>query len=293
MYDYLKQKSALVNQHLGGLVSKSSSPSYYQELFDAACYSLFSGGKRIRPILTLATAEIFGCEQKTALGPACALEMLHTYSLIHDDLPCMDNDDFRRGQPTLHKKFSEGHAVLTGDYLLTYAFSVIARDPLLSNQKKISLISVLAERAGAEGMIGGQVMDIKSFGKNLELNTLQQIHNQKTGSLISAAVEFGGIIASVSAENLSILKQFGHTIGLAFQIVDDILDVTSSLQKHGRELSSDTLNDKLSYPSILGLEESKIHASELLKKANQLLEKLPCDCSVLKDLASFIVNRNS
>lgn len=287
--DYLKEKSARIDQELNKLIPEKDVP--YRQLFSAARYSLKSGGKRLRPILALATTETLGGCLESALVPACALEMIHTYSLIHDDLPCMDNDDFRRGKPTLHKVFPEGHAVLTGDFLLTHAFEVLANDAKLSPKQKLELIRLLAENAGSKGMLGGQVMDLEAEGKSIDINTLRQIHRHKTGALISASIEFGGIIADAPSEQLNILRKFGEEIGLAFQIIDDVLDVTASQQKHGKAIASDVANHKTTYATLMGLEESKQLALSLFQSALDELKKLPVNTALLAKLAEFIIHR--
>lgn len=196
-------------------------------LFSSAQYALLSGGKRLRPLLTVLTAEAYGAKKESALDPACALELIHTYSLIHDDLPCMDDDDLRRGQPTLHKAYPEWQALLTGDYLLTYAFQILSEAPGLSERQKIELIQVLSANAGAYGLIGGQVMDLLYTPTSLAWPLLEQIHRCKTGALFSTALEFGAIIAEAPHEDRKTLQEIGYPMGLAFQIADDLLDAES------------------------------------------------------------------
>jgi geranylgeranyl diphosphate synthase type II len=289
--NYLQEKSQQVEQQLEKLIPESNTA--YQQLFKAARYSLMSGGKRLRPILALATAETFNCNIENALSPACSLEMVHTYSLIHDDLPCMDNDDFRRGKPTLHKTFPEGHAVLTGDFLLTYAFETLANSPNLTPSQKLDLIRLLAESSGSQGMIGGQVMDLEAEGKNIDLETLSQIHRHKTGALITASILFGGIIANIPLPQLNTLRSFGEKIGLAFQIIDDVLDITHSQQKHGKNISSDITNQKSTYVSLIGIPASQNLALSLSQSALQNLQSLPINPSLLSQLTSFILHRHS
>ena len=286
---YLKSQTAIIEQHIEKLVPPRHGPT--QQLFEAARYALLGGGKRLRPILTLTTVRVLGANPELALTVACSLEMIHAYSLIHDDLPCMDDDDFRRGKPTLHKKFNEGHAVLTGDFLLTYAFEIIAKDPHLSADKKIKLISLLSRQSGSEGMIGGQVMDIASEGKKITLDALKLLHRHKTGALITAAIESGGIIADAQPQHQDALRLFGENVGLAFQIIDDILDVTDSEAKHGRKVSSDILNEKTTFVSLLGIEQSAAYAQTLYQQALQSLKPIQHDTSLLTDLAHFIVHR--
>lgn len=206
-----------IEESLAKLIPASS--PLFPSLYEGGRYALLAPGKRIRPLLTLCTTEMLDkSATEAALVPACALEMVHTYSLIHDDLPCMDDDDFRRGLPTLHRVYTEGHAVLVGDYLLTYAFEVISTAPLIDAAQKIALIHTLANASGGEGMIGGQVMDIEKS------HQIEQMHARKTAALFSAAVAFGGIIARASAEILSILGEFSSQFGKLFQMVDDLLD---------------------------------------------------------------------
>lgn len=290
LVSYLQQLSALIEEHLETLIPQRKTP--YNQLFEAARYSLLSGGKRLRPILTLTTTQMLGSDLSAALTPACAIEMVHAYSLIHDDLPCMDDDDFRRGKPSLHKAFPEGHAVLTGDYLLTYAFEILASHPSITSQQKTQLISTLAQRAGGHGMIGGQVMDLENEDRSLDLNGLTFIHQKKTGAMISAAVEFGGIMAQSSEQHLESLRTFGEKIGLAFQIIDDILDVTASHIKHGRGISTDVLNQKTTYVTLLGVEASHKHAQNLQEEAIAALSDLPVDITPLVSISDFILKRS-
>lgn len=288
---YLSEKYQIIEERLSELVPEKNVP--YNSLFQAARYSLLGGGKRLRPILTLATIEVLGGDKQIGLNPACALEMIHAYSLIHDDLPCMDDDDFRRGKPSLHKVFPEGHAVLTGDYLLTHAFDVLANDQSLSPEKKVKLISILTRGSGGDGMIAGQVMDLASEGKKIDINALREIHNCKTGALISASIEFGAILVDAAPHHLKQLVEFGSHIGLAFQIIDDVLDVTASKKKHGKEIASDMINEKSTYVSLLGIEASQKLANDLLRISIEKIQQLPYKINLLVDLAKKIVNRNS
>ena len=284
---YLQAKAALIEDQLDRLIPEQSQP--FKQLFQAARYSLLGGGKRLRPILALATCEALGGDEEAALIPACALEMVHTYSMIHDDLPCMDDDDFRRGKPSLHRTFPEGHAVLTGDYLLTYAFEALSAAPYLTPEQIVRLITSLAKNAGGEGMIAGQIMDIEASGQSLDdINT---IYRYKTGALIATAVEFGGIVAGASKENLDTLSQYAHEIGLAFQIIDDILDPSD--EKRGGHLASDAVNGKITYMTLLGAETSQQIAEKLLKSAIDRLHSLPLKTNRLSDLAFRLVQRKN
>lgn len=238
-------------------------------LFEAALYSL-SSGKRLRPLLVLKSAELFNVSPEIAAAPACALEMIHTYSLIHDDLPCMDDDDLRRGKPTLHKMFNEGHAVLTGDMLLTYAFEILSSAQGLSSDAKLKLVRTLSERAGSSGMLGGQVIDLATEELDLDLKTILLMHKQKTGALFSCALEFGGIMGEASADDLLLLKQIGEEFGIAYQIYDDLED-------EGEEGASCL--------QVLTPEQAKLLAQEKLDLAHTLLNSLSIDAS---SLSSFL-----
>lgn len=287
--EYIQAKCKTVEACLDGLITDANTS--YRTLLHAARYSLMAGGKRLRPILAIAAAEAFGCPEEKVIRPACALELVHTYSLIHDDLPCMDDDDLRRGKPTLHKVVSEAHAVLAGDFLLTFAFEVIADDPHLSESQKLKLISRLAKNAGAEGMIGGQVMDIEAEGKSIDLDTMRAIHRAKTGAIISASVEFGGIIAGVDEAILESLKAYGYEIGLAFQIIDDILDVTGTSESLGKTAASDIANNKATYVTLMGLNQAKAEANECVRRAKELVARLPLQNGSLQEIADLIVTR--
>ncbi len=288
--NYLDNQSRLIEQRLDHLIPVRH--GIHQQLFEAARYAVLGGGKRLRPILTLATTEMFGGNKAEALTAACSLELIHTYSMIHDDLPCMDDDDYRRGKLTVHRKYNEGLAVLAGDFLLTYAFDVLANDPHLNSEKKTKLISTLARRSGSEGMIGGQVMDLAFEGKPINLDTLRLLHRNKTAALLTAAIEFGGIICEATPVQIEHLRRFGENLGLAFQIVDDILDVTSSQTKHGREISSDILNQKSTYVTLLGLDQARQYAQECYQEAITTLKALPFDTSLLMQLADFVLKRD-
>ncbi|CAF24420.1 polyprenyl synthetase family protein [Candidatus Protochlamydia amoebophila] len=288
--NYLQTQSQLIEKRLDQLVSKRHGP--HQNLIEAARYALLSGGKRLRPILALTTVQTLHGDIQEALSPACTLELIHTYSLIHDDLPCMDNDDYRRGKLTVHRQYSEGHAVLTGDFLLTYAFELLATDKYLTSEKKVKLITILSRQSGYDGMIGGQALDLASEGQKINLETLRLLHRNKTAALITASVEFGGILANATEEQLAHIREFGENIGLAFQITDDILDITSSEAKHGRKIGSDILKDKSTYVSLLGIEQAKAYALNFYQKAINALKLLPYDNSFLIHLADFIIHRH-
>lgn len=287
--EYLKEQSLLIEDRLNHLIKEKNCPE--KELYEAARYALLGGGKRLRPILTIATVEMLDGNCETALTPACTIEMIHAYSLIHDDLPCMDDDDYRRGKPSLHKSYNEGHAVLTGDFLLTFAFEVLATDPFLTPEKKIALISILAKHSGGDGMIGGQVLDIGSTGIQLSLDHLKTLHKKKTGALLTGALQFGAILGNASREVTDRLTLFGEKIGLAFQVIDDVLDIAASEIKHGNAIASDIKNDKSTFVKLLGLNEAKLYAEECFSEAVEHLNSLPYDTTRLMALGQFMINR--
>lgn len=260
-------------------------PSSSETIYKAARYSLLGGGKRIRPLIVLTVASSYGAALDLALDPACAVEMIHTYSLIHDDLPCMDDDDLRRGKPTLHKQFNEAIALLTGDYLLTYAFEVIGESPRLSADQKLQLVQTLAKRAGAKGMIGGQVIDIESQGKTIHSSTLIAMHEGKTASLLSACFEFGAIIANVSS---SPLQKLGADLGLIYQFQDDFLNATSTTEELGKRAASDAAKEKSTAVSLFGLDQTQILIRDLEASILKTLSSLP---QPLTPLVQNILNR--
>lgn len=289
--DYLTSQRDLIE---GKLKAFFQTPHVaHESLYQAAQYALLGGGKRVRPILAMAVAEALGAINEKSLIPACALELVHAYSLIHDDLPCMDDDDFRRGKPTVHKAFTEAHAVLAGDFLLTKAFELLASAPHLSAEQKVDLVRLLASGAGGDGMIAGQILDIESEGKHISIEQLQQIHQYKTGALITTSVLFGAIIGNANLEQTKILKLFAEDIGLAFQIVDDILDVTENLKRKDTHYSSDIKNNKSTYVSLIGMDRGKEIVNELFLSAQTKLDTLFLETTRLKELTSLIVHRHS
>lgn len=281
----------LIQQEMAHLILSLSIPD---SLKDSMHYSLQAGGKRIRPILLLAVLhELSGEEHPDALKVAAAIEMIHTYSLIHDDLPSMDDDDLRRGMPTNHKVFGEAVAILAGDALLTYSFGIVARLQHVSSDDKIRLIDLMSVSSGAEGMVGGQILDIEGEEKKLTLEELEQVHRLKTGALLTYSILAGGILAQASNEEIMALSRFGEHLGLAFQIQDDILDVTGTSQELGKTAGKDETSDKSTYPSLLTLPKAKekldFHASEAIKA----LESLEGEKSLLLQLTQLIVQRKS
>ncbi|PYZ95314.1 farnesyl-diphosphate synthase [Salipaludibacillus keqinensis] len=262
-------------------------------LKEAMIYSLEAGGKRIRPILLLATLKGFSKPLTLGYDVACALEMIHTYSLIHDDLPAMDDDDLRRGKPTNHKVYGEALAILAGDGLLTHSFQVIASLNYLSAEVKVALISKIAEAAGPEGMVAGQVEDMEAEGKRLEVEQLQHIHHRKTGDLLSVALECGAILSSASPQEIWDLRSFGKHIGIAFQIKDDLLDVEGDQDLIGKPIGSDVSNDKNTYPRILGLDQAKEKLDFHLEQAKADLNNVEIDRELLLSLADYIGSRTN
>lgn len=265
-----------------------------EHLASAMRYSLLLGGKRIRPVLTLATCELFEQPAHTALPAACALEMIHTYSLIHDDLPSMDDDDLRRGKPTNHKVYGEAVAILAGDGLLTEAFTCLT-DPTwqLGDHQKIKIVHAISHAAGAMGMVGGQALDLEFEGKDCNERELETIHLHKTGRLIMASLIAGGHVGAAQAEQIDKLEQIGRKIGLAFQIADDVLDLTATTEELGKNAKSDLKKKKSTYPSLIGLEKSKEKAESLLTESLELLSTFGEKSSFLKELATLIVHRKS
>ena len=256
-------------------------------------YSVFAGGKRIRPILCLETARIFSGDVTPVLHPACAIEFIHTYSLIHDDLPALDNDDLRRGKPTCHKKFGEATAILAGDALLTLAFETIASTPV-EPARRVGIISEIATAAGTvNGMVGGQVADLEAEGKRVGPETLEYIHKSKTAALIRASVASGALCAGAPDSDVQRLRRFGDAVGWLFQITDDILDVEESSAALGKTAGKDLAQQKATYPAIHGLERSREIASELAEKAANELAPYSERGARLRDIAQFLVTRRS
>jgi len=291
---YLHEKKETVDSALDHYFL--SRVEYPPSLLRAIRYSLFAGGKRIRPILSMAAFEAAGGNREDLLPFACALEMIHTYSLIHDDLPAIDNDDYRRGRPSCHKMFGEAMAILAGDALLTEAFHVMT-NPLFRKgsaeyrEVVLDLVYEVAEAAGISGMVGGQVVDVESAGKEVDLPTLQYIHTHKTGAMILASVRGGAILGGAGAERLKAFTRYGEKIGLAFQIVDDVLDIEGKAEVLGKTPGSDLAKGKMTYPSLMGLAESKLRAKELSDSAIEALSLLGPEADPLREIARFIHSR--
>jgi len=254
-------------------------------------YSVFAGGKRLRPVLCLAAAEACGGEISNALAPACAVELMHTYSLVHDDLPAMDDDDLRRGRPTCHKVYGEGMAVLCGDALLTESFIVLAQTAATKRYGTRDYIAELAETGGSRKLIGGQVMDLEGEGKKLTKRDLVRIHEAKTAALLTTSLRLGAMTANATPAKLEALTLFGHALGLAFQVIDDILDVTQSTEMLGKTAGKDQAVEKSTYPAILGLDASRKEAARLTKAAMDALKPFGTKAARLEEIASHLLKR--
>lgn len=263
-----------------------------ENLKKAMLYSLEAGGKRVRPLFVLAVLDLYKQPFEAGYAVGSALEMVHTYSLIHDDLPSMDNDDFRRGKPTNHKVFGEALAVLAGDALNTLSFGVVARMPNVDDTKKVRLLRLLSEAAGAEGMVGGQVLDIEGEEKQLTLEELQFVHVNKTGALLSYGIEAGAILANASEQDYEALKDYAHHIGLAFQIKDDILDITGTTEELGKTAGKDEASDKSTYPALLTLQGAEDKLQQHYKAAITALDQLTDEATLLRAFAHYIVSRS-
>ena len=302
---YLKEKRELVDSYLKSYFETPSEPSI---LHEAMRYSIFAGGKRIRPILALASYEACGGEPKDIIPYASALELIHTYSLIHDDLPEMDNDDLRRGKPTNHKVFGEAMAILAGDALLTEAFYMIANtnppsswrdrvggssDMKINPSSLIKIIHDIAISSGAYGMVGGQVLDILSENTKPDIDILHFIHLHKTAALITASVRMGPILADSDEDTLKALTRYGENIGLAFQIIDDILDIEGNAKELGKSSGSDKKKMKMTYPSLLGVEGSREKAQDLIAEAINVLRIFSSKADPLREIAHYLIKRRS
>lgn len=290
---YLKEKTDFFETELKKELKELSYP---ETIANGMEYAILNGGKRLRPFLLFATLELLNEDIKKGVKSAIALEMIHSYSLVHDDLPALDNDDYRRGKLTTHKVFGEAEGILIGDSLLTYAFYVLSQKnlELLSSKQIVNIISKTSEYAGINGMIGGQMIDIESENKKIDLETLKYIHSHKTGKLIKLPIEIACIIANVEKDKREVLEEYADLIGLAFQVKDDILDVEGTFEDLGKPVGSDVDLHKATYPSILGMEESKKILNNTVEKAKQIIKNKFGDekGKILISLADFIKNRN-
>lgn len=293
---YLQEKKSFIDKQLDELLPSAS--TFPNIIHEAMRYSIFAGGKRLRPILTIASAETCGGDFRNAsvYKTACAIELIHTYTLIHDDLPAIDNDDYRRGQLTCHKKFDEATAILAGDALLTQAFELLSSiETEEGNAKFASLknIHYIAKCIGSQGVIGGQVIDIISEDKTVDEESLEYIHFKKTAELFKAAIISGGVLEGCDQKELTALENFANYYGLAFQITDDILDIEGNSEKMGKNIGSDLKNKKATYPSLYGIEKSKDMARSALLKAMESLVIFGEKADTLKAIASYTINRSS
>jgi len=292
---YLKEKIALVDAALDHyLPNEKERP---QSIHGAMRYSVFAGGKRVRPVLVLAACEAVGGSIDKAMPVACAMEMIHTYSLIHDDLPAMDNDDFRRGRPTSHKVYGEAIAILAGDGLLTQSFKLIS-DPHfaldLDTAVRLAVIHEIATCAGTYGMVGGQVVDMESEGKqDMDLPTVQYIHTHKTGALIKASAVVGALLGGAADVQLASIRRYGEAAGLAFQIADDILDIVGTTDEIGKDAGSDQARGKATYPAVMGLVAARQEAQAIMAEAMLALEPLGAAAEPLREIARYIVERKN
>jgi geranylgeranyl diphosphate synthase type II len=286
---YLATRAAEVDAAMDGFLPKAKERP--ATIHAAMRYSVFAGGKRLRPVLCLAAAEACGGEISNALAPACAVELMHTYSLVHDDLPAMDDDDLRRGRPTCHKVYGEGMAVLCGDALLTESFIVLAQTAATKRYGTRDYIAELAETGGSRKLIGGQVMDLEGEGKKLTKRDLVRIHEAKTAALLTTSLRLGAMTANATPAKLEALTLFGHALGLAFQVIDDILDVTQSTEMLGKTAGKDQAVEKSTYPAILGLDASRKEAARLTKAAMDALKPFGTKAARLEEIASHLLKR--
>jgi geranylgeranyl diphosphate synthase type II len=291
---YLEERRQLINRALVAYLPAVRGPAF--RVVQAMHYSLFVGGKRLRPILCLAAAEAVGGDPGEALAVACALEMVHTYSLIHDDLPAMDDDDLRRGQPTCHKQFDEATAILAGDGLLTEAFHILAAAaPRFQGREAMLLevVELLSKGAGYRGMVGGQMLDLMAEGRKISLKELETVHRLKTGALLTAATRSGALVWGGSRVEVTALTAYGERFGLAFQVTDDLLDVEGTTEEIGKPAGSDEKRQKATYPALLGLEASRQWAGRLVEEAVAELEPFQERAEPLRELARYLLVRRS
>ncbi len=289
---YLQDKRLIVEQALQDVMLKPE--GLLAEHIKAMSYSLFAGGKRVRPILCIAAAESLGADLSSLMPVAASLEFIHTYSLIHDDLPAMDNDDLRRGKPTNHIVHGEAQAILAGDGLLTMAFELLSSPDLgtlLGTRKQVRLINILATSSGPQGMVGGQAIDIASEGQDIPFETLRYLHSCKTGALITAAVQMGAVIGNANNEQFQAFTTYGRNIGLAFQIVDDLLNVEGTTEQLGKKAGSDAELEKATYPAFFGLEATKEKAQGAVAAAISALEPFDTKADPLREIANYIYYR--
>ena len=290
MKSYMQRKMDLINQQLNEIYTENMALN--KDLAKAMNYSLMAGGKRLRPILIMAAADALGVDGEKFLRLSTSIEFIHTYSLIHDDLPAMDNDDYRRGKLTNHKVFGEALAILAGDALLTMAFEIIATDKNVAAETKVKIITEMSKAAGAEGMVGGQVIDMQSENKKIDIQTLKQMHAAKTGALFCAAIRSGAILAGADEKQLANLTEYARQFVLAFQITDDILDVVGDEKTIGKPVGSDEKNHKSTYVTLGSLESAKALAQEAVDKAKASLVDFGENAEFLRALVDYLITRN-
>jgi len=286
---YLVARQKEVDRALDRFLPKASTTP--ATIHKAMRYSLFAGGKRLRPILCLAAAEACGGRISSALPLACAVECIHTYSLVHDDLPSMDNDDLRRGRATCHKVFGDGIAILAGDALLTIAFEIAAHFRATRRYDLCEILREIAQAAGSQKLIAGQVADLEAEGRRINRGQLRYIHENKTAALLTASVRLGAMAANATPKQLAAITAFGRALGLAFQVIDDILDVTQTSEKLGKSAGKDVAAKKATYPAVLGLEKSRAEARRLTSQAHRALKSLGKGATVLRALADYLLQR--
>ena len=287
---YLKSRQELIDRALDRFLPKENTRP--ATIHRAMRYSLFAGGKRLRPILCLAAAETCNGKIDNALPLACAMECIHTYSLVHDDLPSMDNDDFRRGRPTCHKVFGDGIAVLAGDALLTIAFEIVSRAKPTRRYNMATLLREVAIAAGSQKLIAGQVADLEAEGKNADRVQLRYIHENKTAAMLTTSVRLGAMSANANPKQLAAITKFGRALGLAFQVIDDILDVTQTSEKLGKSAGKDIAAKKATYPAVIGLDQSRAEAKRLTRKAHTALSIFNRRAHTLHALANYLLERD-
>ncbi len=296
---YLQEKAEIVNRELDRYLKKSSASCLTPDtILEAMRYSVFAGGKRLRPILAISSCEAFRGKQEEILPAACALELIHTYSLVHDDLPAMDDDDLRRGKPTTHMVYGEALAILTGDALLTLAFELLSKYPEADestrgvlSRKKLDIIQTICSACGMAGMIGGQVRDLQAEGEKIESAEFEALHRMKTGALIEASLIAGAIMADASIEQKRIIMEYGSRIGFTYQIIDDLLDVQGKSDIVGKTTQKDHKKEKATFPSFYGIEESVAVAKKSINDAKILLQPLGESGKILTSIAEFIITR--
>jgi len=287
--EYISEKQTLIDNKIKDYFRNQDIP---EQLKESMLYSLQAGGKRLRPVLLFASYQVFKEDINPVVSSAVTLEMIHTYSLIHDDLPAMDDDTYRRGQLTNHKVFNEATAILAGDGLLTYSFEIITRDPLLTIEQKVEVVKLLAKASGPEGMVGGQILDLEAENHGVNLEGLERVHTLKTGELLKFAISIGAYLGGASETQISELERFSYYLGLIFQVQDDILDVTGDEEKIGKAVGSDEDNEKSTYPKLLGLQGAIDKKNEYVQSAKEALTKAQADTSILMALTDYFSQRD-